>query len=177
MNYASIKECDSANGLGVRVSIFVSGCNHKCKGCFNEAIWDFNIGDEYTKEVENHILDLLKRPYIRGLSLLGGEPMEPAHQIALLSLVKRAKEMYPNKDIWCWTGFLFDKDIMQKMYKFLKQTPEFLKYIDVIVDGKFIEELKDLRLRFRGSSNQRIIDVKKSIEEDKVVEYSFLQYA
>ena len=150
MNYATIKKTDVANGPGVRVSLFVSGCTHHCKGCFNSEAWDFHYGQAYTEETEQEILQALAPDYIRGLSLLGGEPMEPENRGAVLSLVKKVREQYPQKTIWCYTGYHFDRD---------------LPLLDVIVDGEFIEERKNLRLAFRGSENQRILDVQLSLKE------------
>ncbi len=169
MNYADIKEFDVANGTGVRVSLFVSGCSHHCKGCFNEAAWDFNYGKEFTKADVDRILESLKPDYIQGLSLLGGEPFEYGNQQGLLPLLRRFDEMYPDKNVWCYTGFDFERDIQEKMMVMWPETRELISYIDILVDGKFVEELKDLSLRFRGSSNQRIIDVKKSLAEGKTV--------
>lgn len=168
MNYGSIKANDVANGKGVRVSIFVSGCQHECFNCFNEEVWDFNYGEKYTKEVEEKVLNLLDKPYIKGLSLLGGEPIHPRNQEGLVSLVKEAKKRFPDKDIWCYTGFEFDRDIM-KMYKFLPHTKDLIDNIDFLVDGKYMDEHNDMLLSFRGSKNQRIIDVKKSLKEKQVV--------
>ena len=173
MNYADIKRIDVANGEGVRVSVFVSGCNHHCKGCFNECAWDFNYGNKFTEKQENEVLKDLDHDYISGLSLLGGEPLEPSNQEGLLPLVKKVKEKFPDKKIWCYTGFDFEKDVVGKMAKQNETTKELLQYLDVIVDGKFEEEKKDLKLRFRGSSNQRILDVKESLKENKLVEYKF----
>jgi len=173
MHYADIKEFDIANGPGVRVSLFVSGCNHHCKGCFNQCAWDFNYGKDYTEETTQKILDDLDKDYIEGLSLLGGEPLELQNQKGLLPLVKKVKEKYPNKNIWCYTGFDFEKDVVGKMAKSNEETKELMNYIDVIVDGKFEEEHKDLSLQFRGSSNQRIIDVKQSLENEKVVQLNY----
>ena len=169
MNYADIKEFDVANGTGVRVSLFVSGCNHHCKGCFNEVAWDFNYGKVFTKADADRILESLKPDYIQGLSLLGGEPLEYSNQQGLLPLLRRFDEMYPDKNVWCYTGFDFERDIQGKMMVVWPETRELISYIDILVDGKFEEDLKDLSLRFRGSSNQRIIDVKKSLEEGKTV--------
>lgn len=169
MNYATIKECDVANGPGVRVSVFVSGCNHHCKGCFNQEAWDFNYGKEFTQETIDQVLKDLDHDYIEGLSLLGGEPLEYNNQKGLLPLVRQVKEKFPNKSIWCYTGFDFEKDVMGKMYNTWEETKELISDIDVIVDGKFQEEKKNLSLRFRGSENQRLIDVKKSVAESKVV--------
>lgn len=171
MNYADIKRIDVANGEGVRVSVFVSGCNHQCKGCFNECAWDFNYGNKFTEKQEEEVLQDLDHDYISGLTLLGGEPLEPANQEGLLPLVKKAKEKFPDKKIWCYTGFDFEKDVVGKMAKQSDTTKELLKYIDVVVDGKFEEDKKDLKLKFRGSSNQRILDVKESLKENKPVEY------
>ena len=169
MKYCAIKKYDVANGPGVRVSIFVSGCNHHCKGCFNEEAWDFNYGNDFNNKVIDEIIEASKSDYISGLSLLGGEPFEHINQIGLLKLVKRFKKVYPNKDIWAYTGYLFDKDIIGKMFKTFDETREFLSYIDVLVDGKFVLNLKNPNLYFRGSSNQRIIDVKESLKEEMVV--------
>lgn len=170
MNYADLKIADVANGLGVRVSLFVSGCNHHCKNCFNQEAWDFNYGNPFTQETIEKVMKELDKPYIKGLSLLGGEPLEPVNQEGLLPLLRQVKAKHPEKDIWCYTGFTFDRDVMDKMYKKSKITKELISYIDVLVDGKFEEDKKDLNLKFRGSSNQRIIDVKKSIKEKKVIE-------
>ncbi|MBQ9658232.1 MAG: anaerobic ribonucleoside-triphosphate reductase activating protein [Clostridia bacterium] len=170
MNYADLKIADVANGLGVRVSLFVSGCNHHCKNCFNQEAWDFNFGNPFTQETIEKVMKELDKPYIKGLSLLGGEPLEPVNQEGLLPLLRQVKAKHPEKDIWCYTGFTFDRDVMDKMYKKSKITKELISYIDVLVDGKFEEDKKDLNLKFRGSSNQRIIDVKKSIKEKKVIE-------
>lgn len=169
MNYADIKKIDVANGEGVRVSVFVSGCNHHCKGCFNECAWDFNYGKEFSEKEEQQIIDYMNHDYISGLSLLGGEPLEPRNQEGLLPLVKKVKEKFPNKNIWCYTGFDFEKDVVGKMAKDNETTRELLKYIDVIVDGKFEEDKRDLKLQFRGSSNQKIVDVKKSLQTGKVI--------
>lgn len=168
MNYANIKNCDVANGEGIRVSLFVSGCTHYCKGCFNYEAWDFNFGKEYTKETEDHIIKLLSSSYIKGLSLLGGEPLHPDNQAQVASLVKRVRKELPQKDIWCYTGYVFDKEILDGMYKDLSTTKDIIDNIDVLVDGKFVIDLADKRLRFRGSSNQRIIDVKKSLENNDI---------
>ncbi|MCI8353140.1 MAG: anaerobic ribonucleoside-triphosphate reductase activating protein [Clostridia bacterium] len=169
MHYATIKECDVANGPGVRVSVFVSGCNHHCKGCFNEIAWNFEYGNEFTEETINQVLKDLDKDYIEGLSLLGGEPLEHSNQKGLLPLIKKVKEKFPEKSIWCYTGFDFEKDVMGNMYKNWDETKELISNIDVIVDGKFEQELKNPSLKFRGSSNQRIIDVPKSVKESKVI--------
>lgn len=169
MNYADIKKYDIANGVGVRVSLFVSGCNHHCKNCFNQEAWDFDYGKPFTEQNIEEIMDYLSRPYVAGLSLLGGEPLEHANQIGLLPLLRKVKETYPEKNIWCYSGFTFDKDIMDKMYPKWEETREMLSYIDVLVDGKFVEELKNLSIRFRGSSNQRIVKVQESMKAGDVI--------
>lgn len=168
MNYAKINPNDIANGTGVRVTLFVSGCTHRCKGCFNSEAWDFNYGTPFTEKTENYILSLLENSYISGLSILGGEPMEMQNQRALLSLLKKAKQKFPQKDIWCYSGYLFDTEI-KKGRAHCEVTDEILKCIDVLVDGRFVEEKKNIMLKFRGSENQRIIDVKKSLENNEIV--------
>ena len=168
MNYAKINPNDIANGVGVRVTLFVSGCTHHCKGCFNSETWDFNYGTPFTEETENKILKLLEPYYIQGLTLLGGEPMEIQNQRALLPLLKKVRRMYPQKDIWCYSGYLFDTEIL-KGRAHCEVTDEILSCIDVLVDGRFIEEKKNIMLKFRGSENQRIIDVKESIKQNKVI--------
>lgn len=171
MKYAKIKKCDVANGPGVRVSLFVSGCNHHCKNCFNREAWDFNYGEDFTENEQNEIIEDLKPEYITGLTLLGGEPFERINQEGLVPLVKKVKQTYPDKKIWCYTGFTFDKQILGEMIEKENRqtTKEMLDNIDYIVDGRFVEELKNPSLRFRGSSNQRIIDVKKSLAQNEVV--------
>lgn len=172
MNYGEIKKCDIANGEGVRVSLFVSGCTHHCKGCFNTQTWDFSYGKPYTGETENMIIELLKSSYIRGFSLLGGEPFEPENQRAILPLLRRIKTEFAEKDIWCYTGYLFDSQLLADSPARCEVTDEMLHYIDVLVDGRFVEELKDISLAYKGSSNQRIIDVKKSLAENNIVEWN-----
>lgn len=169
MNYAEIKNVDIANGPGVRVSLFVSGCTHHCKGCFNEITWDFNYGKPYNEETIDYIISLLKPDYIRGITFLGGEPMDPRNQEAVLLTMRKIKQIYPAKDIWLFTGYLFDRDILGKMVNELPYTKEILSYIDVMVDGPFIDEQKNLNLMFRGSENQRLIDIRKSLESGDVV--------
>ena len=169
MRYADIKKADVANGLGVRVSIFVTGCMHHCKNCFNRIAWDYNYGKEFTQKEIDYIIQELDHDYVAGLTLLGGEPLEHVNQRGLIPLVKQVKEKFPKKDIWCYTGYTFETDVLDRMCKEWKETPELLSYIDVLVDGKFIEKKKDIKLRFRGSSNQRIIDVKKSQKENKTI--------
>ncbi len=169
MNYADIKRIDTANGEGVRVSVFVSGCHHHCKGCFNECAWDFNYGNEFKQENKEQVMKYLDHEYIEGLSLLGGEPLEPANQEGVLQLAKEVKEKFPNKTIWCYTGYDLEKDIIEDMAQKNPTTKELLKYIDVAVDGKFDEDLKSPKLRFRGSANQRILDVQETIKEHRPV--------
>jgi len=169
MNYADIKQYDVANGIGIRVSLFVSGCNHHCKNCFNQEAWDFNYGKPFTEDNIEEVIGYLSAPYVAGLSLLGGEPFEHANQIGLLPLLKRVKETYPDKSIWCYTGFTFDQDIMNTMVPKWQETKEVLSYIDILVDGKFVEELKNLSLRFKGSSNQRIIKVQESMKTGEII--------
>lgn len=169
MNYAGIKKLDVANGPGLRVTLFVSGCTHHCKGCFNKETWDFNYGEPFTEEIEEEIMKELRRPQIAGLTLLGGEPFERVNQQGLLPLVQKAKKEFPEKPLWCFTGYDFEKDILGRMVTEWEETKELLSYIDILVDGKFVEELKDLNLRFKGSSNQRTIQVQESLKEGKIV--------
>jgi len=169
MNYASIKPTDVANGPGVRVSLFVSGCTHCCKECFNEEAWDFHYGQKYTAEITEKILAYLDHTYIAGLSLLGGEPFHPANQKGILPLVEGAKRRFPEKTIWCYTGYDFEKDILGDMTERLEETGRILACIDVLVDGKFEVEKKDLNLRFKGSSNQRIIQVPESLASGEII--------
>lgn len=175
MNYADIKRVDVANGPGVRVSLFVSGCTHKCKGCFNSVAWDFNYGIEFTEETIEKIIEYLRPSYIAGLSLLGGEPFEPENQEGLLPLLRKVKAIYPEKNIWCYSGYLYDVDIIDRMCEESEITKEIVSYIDMIVDGKFDESLKSLNIKFRGSTNQRIIDVKESRKEQRVVLWSGME--
>ena len=171
MNYAGLKKTDVANGTGIRVTLFVSGCTHACKNCFNEEAWDFNYGEKYTKKIEDEVISALDKPYIKGLTLLGGEPMHPNNQEEVAKLVERVKKEFPEKDIWLFTGFDFNKDILNKMYKFIPTTKKIIDNIDVLVDGKFVDELKNVKQYFRGSENQRIIDVQKSLENMEVTLY------
>ena len=169
MNYGNIKEFDIANGEGVRISLFVSGCTHHCKGCFQPQTWDFNYGEPFTEETENHIIQLLAQSYIDGLSLLGGEPFEKVNQRALLPFLRRVQQLYPKKTIWCYSGYTFDTDLKIGGSAYCECTDEMLSLIDILVDGEFIEEQKDISLDFRGSSNQRIIDVHKSLAGNETV--------
>lgn len=203
MNYASIKKTDIANGVGVRVSLFVSGCTHHCKECFNPETWNFEYGNPFTKEVEEELLEALKPPHIKGLTLLGGEPLEPVNQRGLISFLRKVKERFPHKTIWCYTGYTLERDLWgeEALGKDSRNgkpgkesgedegkkspgedegkkspgkarcevTEEFLGLLDILVDGEFMIEQKDIRLKFRGSSNQRILDMKKSMEERRAV--------
>ena len=169
MNYASKKIMDVANGPGVRMSLFVSGCTHYCKGCFNSEAWDFDYGKPFTQKEIDYIIDYVSSPYIAGLTILGGEPMEHVNQQGILPLLRQFREKLPDKSVWCFTGYDFEKDVTGRMLNEYPETKELLSYIDVMVDGKFVEELKDLSIRFRGSSNQRIIMVKESLESGQVV--------
>lgn len=168
MNYATIKFHDVANGPGVRVSLFVSGCTHRCPGCFNPEAWDFAYGQPYTAETEQQILDACDHPYIRGLSLLGGEPFEPQNQQALLPLLQKFRERFPEKTVWCYSGYNYELDMLAGKLGDWAHTKAMLECIDVLVDGEFHLKEKDLSLRFRGSANQRIIDVPRSLEYDQV---------
>lgn len=169
MNYAEIKNCDIANGPGVRISLFVSGCTHHCKGCFNEVAWDFDYGTPFTQETIDKILDMMRPGYIRGLTLLGGEPFEPQNQGPIVQLLRQIKEKMPEKSIWAFSGYLFDRDILSGRLGDWSVTQEYLSYLDVLVDGPFVEARKNLSLRFRGSENQRIIDVPASLAQGKIV--------
>ncbi len=166
MNYATIKNCDIANGPGVRVSLFVSGCTHRCPGCFNEVAWDFNYGEPFTQDTIDYLLQLLRPDYIQGITLLGGEPFEPQNQEAVVELLRQVKKTYPKKSVWAFSGYLFEKDILSGR---IGNTEEFLSYLDVLVDGPFIEAKKNLSLRFRGSENQRLIDVPASLQKGETV--------
>lgn len=168
MNYGEIKNYDIANGEGVRVSLFVSGCTHHCKNCFNPETWSFEYGKPFTKETEDYIIECLSPDYIDGLSLLGGEPFEPQNQEVLLPFLRKVKNELPNKNIWCYTGYLFDRELLSESRARCEFTEEMLSLIDVLVDGEFVQAMHDISLAFRGSSNQRIIDVQKSLETGEV---------
>lgn len=171
MYYGNIKKYDIADGEGVRVTLFVSGCTNHCLNCFQPETWDFNYGKPYTKETEYEIIEALKAPYISGLTLLGGEPFEPENQRELVHLLKRVREELPNKTIWSYTGFVLDQDLLDGGRKHCEVTDEMLSYLDVLVDGPFIETKKNISLAFRGSENQRVIDMKKSLKEQEVILY------
>ena len=169
MNYATIKPRDIANGPGVRVSLFVSGCTHRCPGCFNEEAWDFDYGQPFDQSTIDEILGLLQPDYVQGLTLLGGEPFDPRNQPAIVELLRQIKAKYPNKSIWAFTGYLFDRDILPGRLSESAITREYLSHLDVLVDGPFIQARKNLTLRFRGSDNQRLIDVPASLSRGEVV--------
>ena len=166
MHYATIKNCDIANGPGVRVSLFVSGCTHRCPGCFNEVAWDFGYGEPFTDQTIETILDMLRPSYIRGLTLLGGEPFEPQNQPDVVKLLRRIKAELPEKSIWAFSGYLFEKDMLSGR---IGDVSEYLSYLDVLVDGPFVMAKKNLNLRFRGSENQRLIDVRASLAAGQTI--------
>jgi len=168
MHYSTIKDCDIANGIGVRITLFVSGCTNHCKNCFQPQTWDFDFGEPFTEETEEKLLEMLKPDYINGLTLSGGEPMEPQNQRALVPFLKRVREAYPNKNVWCFTGFTYEVLKTDGSHPRCEVTDEMLSLIDVLVDGKYVDELKDLTLQFRGSSNQRLIDMVKTRENGEV---------
>ncbi|MDE6387099.1 MAG: anaerobic ribonucleoside-triphosphate reductase activating protein [Lachnospiraceae bacterium] len=172
MNYSEIKNCDIANGPGVRVTLFVSGCTHHCRGCFNEKTWDFTYGVPFDVDAQEKLIAYLEPDYIAGLTLLGGEPLEYANWQALLPFVSKVKERYPKKTIWCYTGYRFEEDILERFCVQWDEMREFLSYIDVLVDGEFIMDEKDISLQFRGSRNQRIIQVQESLRTGHVTLWS-----
>lgn len=170
MNYATIKYCDIANGEGVRTSLFVSGCRHHCKECFNQVAWAFDYGEEFTKDTEYKIISSLTPSYIRGLTLLGGEPMETENQKPLYDFLQRVRKEVPEKDIWIYSGFTFEELTGKKESRaFTPISEEILKLCDVLVDGRFVLEEKDISLQFRGSRNQRIIDLKATMEKGEII--------
>lgn len=170
MNYAEIKTYDVANGPGIRVSLFVSGCTHKCKGCFNEEAWDFDYGEPFTDEVLQKLIDAASFSAYRGLTFLGGEPLDPQNQADVLKTAKAFKEAYPDKDIWLFSGYTYEY-IMKEMVGKLPETEEILSLLDVLVDGPFIEEQKNLMLLFRGSENQRLINMPETLKAGEIVEW------
>ncbi len=171
MYYGNIKKYDIADGEGVRVSLFVSGCTNHCKGCFQQETWDFHFGKPYTKDTEDEIIEAMKPEFIEGLTLLGGEPWEPENQLELVKLLRRVKKEYPEKNIWSYTGFVYDRDLLPGQRKYTDVTDEMLSYVDVLVDGPFMIDKKNISLYFRGSENQRVIDLKKTRESGKIVLY------
>ncbi len=168
MNYGEIKKFDIANGEGVRVSLFVSGCTHHCKGCFNQEAWDFTFGKEFTQKTEKELMEALSPDFINGLTLLGGEPFEKQNQRVLLPFLKKVKQLFPQKNIWCYTGYTLERDLLRESRARCECTDEMLGLIDVLVDGEYIEEQRDISLPFRGSANQRIIDIKQTMESGTV---------
>ena len=168
MNFATIKKRDIADGPGVRVSLFVSGCTHRCEGCFNEIAWDFDYGAPFTEAVQQELLEALAPDYIQGLTLLGGEPFEPENQRALLPFLKRVREAFPQKNIWCYSGYTLDQ-LQGESRARCEVTDEMLSLLDVLVDGRFVLAKKNIRLRFRGSENQRLIDMNKTRETGEIV--------
>lgn len=159
MYYGKIRNNDIANGSGIRVSLFVSGCRNHCKNCFQPETWDFNYGKPYTEDTEQYIIRLLSKPYIQGLTILGGEPLEPENQVVLVQLLRKIKSLYPEKDVWCYTGYTLERALDDNSRCRCGVTDELLSLIDVLVDGEYVDELRDISLKFRGSSNQRIIDM------------------
>ena len=169
MNYAKIKYCDVSNGPGVRTSLYVSGCRNHCKNCFNPETWDFGYGELFTTEVEDKIIKSMEPAHIKGFTLLGGDPLEPENAERLAPFMEKLRKAHPDKSLWCFTGYDFERDLLTGKLGDLDTNMRILNTLDVLVDGKFIEELKDLNLLFRGSSNQRIILVKESLEKDELV--------
>ena len=169
INYCELKLNDVANGPGIRVSLFVSGCSHHCPGCFNQESWAFDAGQPFTEETEHTIIEALSPPYMAGLTILGGEPFEHVNQRGLLGLLRKFKVNYPDKNVWCFTGFLFDKEILDVMCKKWPETMELLQMIDVLVDGPFELDKRNLMLKFKGSENQRTIDVPASLKAGRVI--------
>ena len=170
MHYGELKKCDIANGTGVRVTLFVSGCTNRCEGCFQPQTWDFCYGKPFTADTEAEIFAELDKSYVDGLTLLGGEPFEPKNQPTLTALLQRVKAQYPHKTVWCFTGFRLGEELLtQGSYPRTEYTDEMLSYIDILVDGRFVEELKDISLRFRGSSNQRLIDLNATRKTGEIV--------
>lgn len=173
MYYSAIKYTDIANGLGVRTVLFVSGCRNRCKGCFQPETWNFCNGQVFDKEAEDAIIESLRPTYIKGLTLLGGDPFEPENQEGLIAFVRRVKQECPDKDIWAYTGYLLDRDLIPSGRLYTEYTEELLSYIDVLVDGPFVEEQKSLSLKFKGSANQRVIDMKVYRKEKRIKELIF----
>lgn len=169
MYYGNIKKYDIADGVGVRVTLFVSGCTNHCEGCFQPETWDFHHGQPYTEETQKEILDAMAQPYIQGLTLLGGEPFEIENQRVLVELLRAVRKIYPQKDVWCYTGFIMDQDLIPGGCRYCEVTDEMLGMIDILVDGRFVLAKRNLMLKFRGSENQRIIDVPASLRQGQIV--------
>lgn len=173
MNYCNIKRCDIANGIGVRTTLFVSGCTNHCEECFQPETWDFDYGKPFTTKVEDELIEACRPYFINGLTLLGGEPFEPANQRALLPFLRRFRDACPDKTVWAFSGFTLDRELQRDgSYPRCEVTDELLSLIDVLVDGRFVNALKDISLRFRGSSNQRVIDLRKTRERGEIVLWS-----
>ncbi len=168
MNYGAIKKCDIANGVGVRTVLFVSGCTHHCKGCFQPETWNFDYGERYTKETEDEIIESLRPDYVDGITLLGGEPFEPENQRELVKLLRRIKKELPQKTVWSFSGYTYE-ELTGDSRAVCEVTNEMLSMLDVLVDGEFIEAKRNISLRFRGSENQRLIDMNKTRKEGKIV--------
>lgn len=169
LHYGKIADLDIANGAGIRVSLFVSGCRNHCKNCFQPETWDFEYGTLFTEKTQEHIMELLSRPYIQGITLLGGEPMEPENQPVLVRLLCCIRGVYPDKDVWCYTGYTLEKLLNDKEHCRCRSTDDFLGMIDVLVEGRYMDELADITLKFRGSSNQRIIDMDKTRKAGRII--------
>lgn len=169
MNYAGIKYCDIANGTGCRTVLFVSGCRNACKGCFQPQTWDFGYGESFDEKVQEEVLKSLEPDYITGITVLGGEPFEPENQKELVPFMRKVVARYPNKNVWAFTGYIYDKDLVAGGRRHTEDTDELLSMIDVLVDGPFQEEKKDITLKFRGSSNQRILDLKETIRTGNII--------
>ena len=169
MNYAGIKYCDIANGVGCRTVLFVSGCRNHCKDCFQPHTWDFNYGEAFDEKIQAEVLDSLKPAYVQGITLLGGEPFEPENQVELVKFMRKVKAQYPNKDVWAFTGYIYDVDLVPGGRKYCEATDELLSMLDILVDGPFMAEQKDLTLKFRGSRNQRIIDMVETRKTNQIV--------
>ncbi len=173
MYVGMIRKNDVANGVGIRISMFVSGCRVHCKGCFQPETWNFHYGEPFTRELEDNLIDELKKPYYKGISILGGEPFEPENQADLIKLIRRIKKELPEKSIWMYTGYTYDQDLIEGGKKHTDVTDEILDSIDVLIDGQFNEKLKNLMLHYRGSENQRVIDIKKTRENREVIQMKF----
>ena len=168
MHVGEVMTADVANGEGMRVSVFVSGCRNHCKGCFQPQTWDFGYGEPFDEKVQKEVLDSLAPDYITGITLLGGEPFEQENQKELVPFMRKVVAQYPNKNVWAFTGYIYDKDLVAGGRRHTEDTDELLSMIDVLVDGPFVEELKDITLKFRGSSNQRVLDLRETIRTGKI---------
>ena len=169
MNYGAVKYCDIANGLGCRTVLFVSGCRNACKGCFQPETWAFDYGKPFDETIQNEILKSLEPSYVQGITLLGGDPFEEENQEALVPFMRKVKECYPDKNVWAYTGYVYDKDLIPGGRKHTENTEELLSMIDILVDGPFVQEKKNLMLKFRGSENQRVLDMKKTLATGKII--------